>query len=354
VATEATIIIDNDVELDGGGNLTVDGNEDHRVFSVPDGVTAELRGSTVTRGRGGIYNKGSLTLTDATVSANQSGGVEGGIFNQGVLTLNNSTVSGNHSGGGVGGGIRNEGTATLNSSIVSDNSHGGVLNAGALVLINSTVSGNANGYYSGMVPTPAGGIHNGGGTAMLTSSTVSGNIGGVGGGISNAGGMVTVFNSTVSGNTAVQGGGIFLLDGVVTLTNSTVSGNTAAEGSGIYNDDVPGTIEIATTLLNDDCFGAMVSDGSNIESPGNTCGFDTNKGDQFDVTAEQLNLGPLQDNGGPTMTHALLPGSVAIDKIPEVDCVDADGQPLTTDQRGVARPQGPACDVGAFELEVAP
>ena len=65
-------------------------------------------------------------------------------------------------------------------------------------------------------------------------------------------------------------------------------------------------------------------------------------------------LGPLQDNGGPTMTHALGPGSVAIDHIPAVDCVDADGAPLTTDQRGVTRPQGDACDVGAVEMEVTP
>ena len=100
----------------------------------------------------------------------------------------------------------------------------------------------------------------------------------------------------------------------------------------------------------------MTSNGHNIESPGDTCGFDTNKGDLFDVTAEQLNLGPLQDNGGPTMTHALGAGSVAIDQIPTADCVDADGQPLTTDQRGEPRPVAilgaePRCDVGAFELQ---
>ena len=60
-------------------------------------------------------------------------------------------------------------------------------------------------------------------------------------------------------------------------------------------------------------------------------------------------LGPLQDNGGPTMTHALLPGSVAIDQIPAVDCVDAEGEPLTTDQRGFQRDS--MCDVGAFEVQ---
>ena len=85
--------------------------------------------------------------------------------------------------------------------------------------------------------------------------------------------------------------------------------------------------------------------GYNIESPGNTCGFDP---DGTTVDVPDPMLGPLQDNGGPTETHALLPGSPALDQIPAVDCE------VTEDQRGVARPQGPACDVGAFELEVAP
>ena len=92
------------------------------------------------------------------------------------------------------------------------------------------------------------------------------------------------------------------------------------------------------------------SGGNNIESPGNTCGFDQAT-DQVNVKAEQLNLGPLQDNGGPTQTHALGAGSVAIDPIPEAECVDADGEPLTTDQRGEPRPGGTMCDVGAFEVQ---
>jgi hypothetical protein len=62
-------------------------------------------------------------------------------------------------------------------------------------------------------------------------------------------------------------------------------------------------------------------------------------------------LGPLQDNGGPTMTHALGAGSVAIDVIPGAECLDAEGEPLTTDQRGEPRPGGSTCDVGAFEVQ---
>jgi hypothetical protein len=95
-----------------------------------------------------------------------------------------------------------------------------------------------------------------------------------------------------------------------------------------------------------------VSTGGNLESAGHTCGFDQGT-DQVDVSPDDLNLGPLADNGGPTMTHALGAGSVAIDQIPEAECVDADGAPLTTDQRGEPRPEtgGTLCDVGAFEVQ---
>jgi hypothetical protein len=97
----------------------------------------------------------------------------------------------------------------------------------------------------------------------------------------------------------------------------------------------------------------VTSLGYNIESPGSTCGFDQNS-DKTGVTPEELNLGELANNGGPTMTHALLPGSppdvpasVAIDHIPAVDCG------VTTDQRGEPRPGAVAslCDVGAFEAQ---
>ncbi len=139
------------------------------------------------------------------------------------------------------------------------------------------------------------------------------------------------------------------------LIGSTISGNTAADRSGIYNAVTPSvtvTTTMRDTLVEDACGGSgtIVSEGHNIESPGNTCGFDQ-PADEVNVRTEDLRLGPLQDNGGPTETHALLPRSVAIDQIPEADCVDADGEPLTTDQRGESRPAGDGCDVGAFEVQ---
>jgi len=88
----------------------------------------------------------------------------------------------------------------------------------------------------------------------------------------------------------------------------------------------------------------ITSNGYNIESPGNTCGFDQT-GDLVNITEGQLDLGELGDNGGPTMTHALGADSVAIDHIPAVDCG------VTTDQRGEPRPVGDGCDVGSFERQ---
>jgi hypothetical protein len=105
---------------------------------------------------------------------------------------------------------------------------------------------------------------------------------------------------------------------------------------------------VTNSVVDGDCEGPPTSNGYNIESPGDTCGFDQPT-DQINVSAEDLKLGELADNGGPTMTHALGEGSVAIDVIPAEDCVDADGAPLTTDQRGF--PRDSMCDVGSFEVQ---
>ena len=344
VTTGSEIVIDNDVILDGEGNLTVDGDEDHRVFVVAE-VTVQLQRLTVSRGHsgrgGGITNYGTLGLTSVTVSdshASAKVSVGGGIYNSGTLTLTNSTLSGNSAYSG--GGIHNAGTATLTNTTVSGNTSGvggGMDNHGTATLTNTTVSGNTS--WGG------GGISNYS-TLTLTNTTVSGNTAPLGGGgIYNFGGRVTLTNSTVSRNTAVCinldfcGGNSILGGGIrndgtltLTLTNSIVSGNVAGSGVGDLRDD--------------NCFSEdiITSNGYNIESPGDTCGFDQ-EGDQANVTEEELNLGLLRDNRGPTRTHALLPGSVAIDAIP-ADMCELDG-----DQRGEPRPGGTMCDVGAFEVQ---
>ncbi|MDH3622447.1 MAG: hypothetical protein OES69_02450 [Myxococcales bacterium] len=376
VTTDAEIGIDRDVILDGEGNLTVDGGgehadalDDHRIFSVAEGVTAELRALTVSGGAstgdilagegfgGGIHNDrgGILTLTNSTVSGNTAIVAGGGIYNLGWLTLTNSTVSGNTA-IVAGGGILTFGTLTLTNSTVSGNAAtqggGGIANSGTLTLMDSTVSENTSQFGGGGIAVFAG-------TATLTNSTVSGNDGF---GVASEG-VATLINSTISGNSegslAVECSFAFTIEcGRFDLINSTMSGDTACLSSTGFECDEPQAFNVSTltnTVIDGVCGELWVatSNGYNIESPGNTCGFDQLT-DQASVTEMQLNLGPLADNGGPTQTHALGPGSFAIDQIPVTECVDVDSMPLTEDQRGVTRPQGPACDVGAFELEVGP
>ncbi len=199
----------------------------------------------------------------------------------------------------------------------------GILNNGTLTMANSTVSNK-----------PGGGISNGG-TLTMTNCTVSG-------GIDN-GGTLTMTNSTVSGDTGIDNGG------TLTMTNSTLSGNMANdpenEGSGIAN-GLEAMLTLANSLIDGDCSneGVLTSNGYNIESPGDTCGFDQT-GDLVNITEGQLALGPLQNNGGLTETHALGADSDAINRIPAVDCG------VTTDQRGEPRPVGDGCDVGSFERQ---
>ena len=405
VVTLAEIAIENDVILDGEERLTVDGNLDHRLFAVAEGVTAELRGFVVTRGvaplGGAIWNAGVLTLTNTTVSgssAAEGGGIHnvkagtmslvnarvlendadlgGGIFNDGTLTAVRTLVSENTA-AGSGAGIFNERVLTLAGSTVSDNTAGGagggISNVpggaggdglGSLTLINSDVSWNTADFNGGGISSH--------GVVTLTGSTVSRNLSGSGGGIYNRG-TLTGARSAVWGNSTQTCGGGIDNDGTVTLTNVTISGNTAELcGGGIYNQtlltvtsstlagngairgdalasDVAGrggATSLANTLIHGDCDSdtPLISNGYNIESPGDTCGLDEAKGDQVGVTVQELDLGPLEDNGGSAQTHAITTDSAAFNAIPEPMCQ------LGEDERGVTRPQGSACDVGAFEL----
>ena len=308
VRTGEEILLRNDVILDGEGNLTIDGDNRHRVFRN-FGAMVELRGLTVTGGSGG----GARVVVDGVASHKTTGPwtVGGGIWNQGTLSLTNCTVSGNTT-DIIGGGIYNDATLTLADSTVSENiagDGGGIYNNGTLTLTNSTVSGNT--------AWAGGGL--GGGEGVNLYSTL------------------TLINSTVSGNTARSGeGGGILNAGTLVLINSTVSGDIVFLG----------TLTSTSTLMDGACDeglrGVAASDGYNIESPGNTCGFDQET-DQVSVSADDLKLAELADNGGPTMTHALLSGSVAIDVIP------ADMCEVTEDQRGF--PRDSMCDVGAFEVQ---
>jgi hypothetical protein len=342
IYTEAGILVNKSLTLQGAGAATTivqaastKGTAPNRVFTIPSGVTATLQALTIRHGRaifsefmngGGLWNEGTLTLLNSTVRDNDAGLSGGGLSNWGTLTLRNSTVSDNSSTGN-GGGLANEGTLTLRNSTVSSNSAfvgGGLANFGTLTFTSSLVA------------------HN----------TAGGSIVARGGGVLNAG-KVTLTHSTVSGNSAPYGGGLSNEDGTLTLLNSTVSGNSAPYGGGLDNH---AALTFTSSLVANnpdggDCrtvYGAITSDGYNLDSDG-SCQLTA----PTDRPGTEPQLGPLQDNGGPILTHALLPGSPAIDVMPWG--ANGCGTILLSDQRWQARPQpaGGACDIGAYEVEVA-
>jgi predicted outer membrane repeat protein len=228
-----------------------------------------------------------------------------------------------------------------------------------------------------------GGVRNNGGQLQLANVEITDNdamaatVGG--GGIFTTGGTVTIASSTISGNTAAGaaagGGGIAVQAGFLTLTNVTVSGNSAPKGGAIYNTGImssQGSVSTnnVTITANTSANGAVLTDNGGITyrntivGPNSGANCVVEPGGSFvssgynlvsdnscpaasvgDIAETDPQLGALADNGGETMTHALSDTSPAIDAGDDLGCAD-------TDQRGVDRPQGPHCDIGAFELEV--
>jgi hypothetical protein len=323
---------------------------------------------------GGLYNSsngGTPMITGSTLSGNSANGGcyiycgGGGIYNQGTLTVSNSTLSGNSANGGsFGGGIYNDykSTLTVSNSTLSGNSAvsvgGAIYNYGTLTVSNSTLSGNSASY-------DGGGIYNGYyySTLTVSNSTLSGNSAGYsGGGIANEGGTLTVSNSTLSGNSAGYGGGIDMDSNYpMTLTNVTLTTNRAnIFGGGLYvllgspvlhNTLIAGNYKGATGTTADDVHGSLnsggdynlIGDGTGMTGLQN--GVNGNLVGSDDAPIDPL-LGPLQDNGGPTLTHALLRGSPAIDAGNNAYATD-------WDQRGPGYPRivNGVIDIGAFEYQ---
>jgi len=338
------LLVDKSVTINGAGAdvLAINGNATSHVFEITSDETVTISNLTIRNGRddfsgGGILNGdgATSTITNCTVSGNSAGGIQGeggGIFNGGTLTIINSTVSGNTV--GAAGGVTGAG--------------GGIFNGGTLTVVNSTVSGNAAVSKMG----EGGGIFSDG-TLTIVNSTVSGNTAGKGGGIDNAGTAtaVTITNSTFSGNSVLAYGGACFNEGTLQITNSTLSDNSA----GIFGGGVltVGTLEIGNTILNQGSSGANIDSfgevtvtslGYNLSSDA-AGGHLTGPGDQINTDPV---LGPLQNNGGPTFTHALLPSSPAINA----------GNPGFTpppffDQRGAGfdRVVNGRLDIGSFEIQ---
>lgn len=296
------------VRIVGRGPQVVSISGAHAVapLEIVAGVTATLEDLTITSGRsfrgGAIYNRGNLTLTRVVLADSLAygpglGGMGGAVFNVGTLLVADSSLTGNYAAG-----------------ILANGTGGGIVNFGVLAVNNTTFTAN-------------------------TSR--------IGGGLSNFG-QAAVTNSTFSGNSASNGGAaIYTGGGSLEISSATLANNNGFAG-GIFHDG--GVIGVRSSLLvdstGDNCSGGVNPSGNNLATD-DTCGMPV-------ATAAQINLGPLADNGGPTATHALLPGSVAIDAA--ADCTDLQGNVLSKDQRGFFRPGitgspgSAACDLGAYEL----
>ncbi|MBK9924361.1 MAG: M4 family metallopeptidase [Anaerolineales bacterium] len=291
------VLINKNVSISGGWNASFaaqtgmsifDGQSARRGVTLNSGVTANIERSKV---------QNSYYV---------------GIFNDGgALTLNSSIVSGTKDASGSGFGIRNQSgsTLTLNTSIISDNSGHGIYNTGSSILLtlnSSTINNN--------VET---GISNQSGALTLNNSTISGNLRG---GLSNSGGTATLNNSTVTGNTSTSWGGIYTSGGTITVKNTIVAGNSAATSGS-------------------DCYGSINSAGYNLIGDTAGCTFVASTGDLTNVNPK---LGELIGAPG---YHSLQADSPAIDAGNPSTC-------LSVDERGISRPQGSKCDIGAYEYTV--
>jgi hypothetical protein len=340
------------ISIIGAGALStiIDANQRDRAFVISATRTAVIAGVTIRNGFAAPDRDG------------------GGIWNEGVLTVSQSIVSDNdsHNGGangGDGGGLANFGELTVNESSVIDNQAmygGGIYNDGTLHVNQSTLSGNHVDFWGAGLMNDE--------IVYVSQSTVSQNNADVrGGGIYN-GNILYVIQSTLSGNSAkTSGGGLYNYDGKTTnIYNATIVLNDAdsntddvGTGGGIFNGPT-GVVSLRNTLLagntirnnfRQDCDGMLGSYGRNLIGTGIVSVAACNVGGTGATTYlnSLATLGPLQNNGGLTWTHALLGGSNAIDAgDPDQGCVDF-AEVLTTDQRGAARIVGAACDIGAFE-----
>jgi CSLREA domain-containing protein len=303
--------------------------------------TLVIGNSAVTRNGGGISDLGgTVTISNSEVAYNTGGGIS---QHRGTSTLDHVRIVGNST-PGWGGGIRLSNThmSIANSTIARNSAAegGGIFNwfKGHLTITNSTIANNTASGGGGGVRSqgrPRAGV-----SVSLTNSTVSGNSASFGGGIfstdhGETAAITTLVNSTVAFNSATQtAGGIGqsgIEDASLGLTNSVVAQNRAPTAPDVSSSGPMAFVDASFSLIGDGTGSTVTNDNGN--QVGNV---------SPNTSPIDPRLGPLADKGGPTETHALLLGSPAIDAASTPACP-------TTDQRGVLRPQGAACDIGSYE-----
>lgn len=393
----------NNVAILGHGSdgLTINAQGNSRVFNIGSGVDAKISGLTVTGGAGvatggGINNLGTLRLADVDVINNQSTSSGGGIYSNGSLTLSDSTVSSNfttNAGGGVYG--AGQSLIVLKSTISQNESRlgGGIYFAGAyassgyapstLRIESSTIADNDADLSGGGLSISTSSYSSASVlSAVIRDSTIANNAAHLhgGGGLSlslSAYDHVGIINSTISSNAAVkEGGGVALgynnsynlNSTAVTFTNATVANNIVtgvSTGAGIANNADRERMRLYNTIVADNLalglaneIHGLVSVNSSynlVGSVGTGGLINNNLGNIVLGAGQSAGLAPLGYYGGPTMTHALLQTSAAIDA---GDNAKALALSLMFDQRGDDHDRivdwdgvsGPRVDIGAFEL----
>jgi CSLREA domain-containing protein len=371
--------------------LTIKGGRTRTPAPGPSGTNgaACLEGGNGGDGRsagdgGGIYNTGTLTLKKVSVTGNTTGtggaggaggaqdgapgcpggaggrgGDGGGVFNLGRLDIVDSSIHGNVAGAGGAGGSGGGGSTSAGNG-GQGGGGGGIYSLGALSVAGSAIFGNRageggsgasaqGGGGAGGAGGPGGGIFSASGPLAVANSTLAGNVAGTGG---NGGGLVG------PGGAGGSGGAIRVEGGPSTVWSSTVARN--GVGAGGASDRVPGAIgsggglsvesplasynmrlqnTIVASSIGSDCAAdpssAISDDGHNLSFGDSSCPGKTGN----------PRLGPLRRNGGPTETMSLGSASAAIGQVPR-----SGGHCPSADQRGVRRPQGRRCDIGAFEF----
>lgn len=327
-ADQATTILDGNnatrvVEIYSGKSATL---ENLTLRGAPTSEAALLNRGTATLANVNISDNAGIgfyddwsgtatTLTNVTISNNATGFYK---YSDGTTTLTNVTISNN------GTGFYNDRylqTAILTNVTINNNGTGLYNRSGIAILRNATVSGNRN---RGILTDFAS-------NTILTNVTVSGNsttssYGG--GGIYNSSGTLNIAFSTITNNTAPRGGGLRIYSGTVKLKGVILAGNTATGGTG------------------PECEGSLSSLGYNLIKSNADCSFTR---DSTDILNQDPNLGALANNGGPVQTHLPNAGSPVLDKVPASACTDLSNNVVSTDARGITRPQNGSCDIGAVE-----
>ena len=336
----------------GSQQVSINGKDVSRIFFVSD----PLQDLT--------YSISGLTMRAGFSATNG-----GAIFSDESLLLSNCVLS--ESAADNGGAIANEGSLELDNCTLSDNSattYGGAIDnfAGLLALRDCTIARNQAAF--------GGGIENFSGSELwVDSSTFSGNIAGSSGGaIDSFGSFANISNTTISGNQAGFGAGIFNEQGTLSIWQSTIVKNAAVTSVGGILTRV--TAPVSTTLHNTIVAGNTQSDSPSDLSTNNSSFVNVNQFSSNNLIGNRNSAGglrngingnivgaeatsifrPLGDNGGPTATHALLPGSLAINAGNPSFALDSEGLPLTTDQRGLPRFAFIKNDIGAYETSENP